>query len=328
MNKGKNIYISTINAYCGGTVALAMLCATLRSIGYEAKLLLLPYFPNNDIKKWKYVIDYYKKISTYFFKCLIKKFLCDIFPNAYFVKHYKSDANILKIEGIKIQWNPFISKSNSIILYSEDVYGNPLECKNVVRWLLYYYDYLDIHGAYSKDDLFIAYRDVFNEVSLNPNNHIVTINFFNNKLYRQYNFEKREGKCYIIYKGKDRKDLPQEFDGPVFNSTMTQEDLVDMLNKCKYCYCYDPQTFYMKIAVVCGCIPILVMEQGKTENDYLCDQEHHYGIAYGDTPEQIEYAITTREICLQTLDYTKQNEMNGLHFIDILEDRFGKIAQL
>lgn len=321
------IYIPTIIAYCGGTVALACLCQTLRSMGYDARLLLVPYFPCKKVNRNKYLCDYFKNIVKYFSKRFIKKLLSYIFPNASFTKHYQSKGSILSMEGIKIQWDPFISK-DSIVIYSEDIYGNPLGCKHVVRWLLYYYEYINTKGAHSENDLFIAYREVFNNQILNPEKHIVTVTYFNNKLYRQYNFDERKGICYIIHKGKDRNDLPLKFDGPVFNSNMSQEDLVYMLNSHKYCYCYDPQTFYMKIAAVCGCIPVLVMEPNKTEADYLSSSESHYGIAYGDTQEQIEYAINTREQCLRSLDFTQQNKLNVTRLVKILESRFGQIERI
>ena len=109
---------------------------------------------------------------------------------------------------------------------------------------------------------------------------------------------------------------------------MSQEDLVNMLNTHKFCYSYDPQTFYNEIAVVCGCIPIVIMEKGKIDKDYLSKSENHYGIAYGDTPEQIEYAINTRDLCLKSLDYCESNRDNTRYLVSILEDRFGCIKKI
>lgn len=328
MNKAKTIYIATIIAYCGGTLALTILCQTLRSIGYDARLILLPYFPNKNISQKRFVIDYIFYLTKYFTKQFVKRIASYLFPNARFVKYYHTDAQILKIEGIKIRLNPFLLKSKSIVIYPEDVYGNPLDVDYVVRWLLYYYDYLGDRKAYDSNDLFIAYREIFNVASLNPNQHVVTISHFNNRLYRQYNFSQRSGRCYIVYKGCNRHDIPTQFDGPVFDSKMSQEELVEMLNTYEYCYCYDPQTFYMKIAAVCGCIPVLIMEKGKTERDYLSCNENHYGIAYGDTPEQIKYAIDTRKKLLEELDFTLQNKQNTMYLINILEDKYGQLKKL
>lgn len=323
----KKIYIPTINGYFGGTIALSALCSTLRKLGYDARIILVPYFPLTNISEKKYKIDTLIYNIKFLIKNFFKRFLLPFLPNAKFVKTFKSKAKITKIEGIKLQLHPFVPK-DSIVIYSELIFGNPLQIKNVARWFLYHYKYKEIKGAYSESDLFIAFRSIFNDTTLNPRNYIVTINYFNNSLYKNYNYNERKGNCYIIYKGYNRKDLPKSFDGPVFNDKMSQEDLVDMLNSHKYCFIYDTQTFYKKIAAVCGCIPILVMEEGKNEEDYLGRDENHYGIAYGNTPNQIEYAINTRDLCLSSLDYTKSNQENANRLVDILIQEFGDIKRI
>jgi len=323
----KRIYILNTSGYFGGTLVLSVLCKTLRELKYDARILVIPYLPKQYVSRNRFVYDCITKNAKHLIKNFIKMIVAFFLPHAKFVKYFRSSANVLKINGIKLQWHPFINKENSIVIYPEYIYGNPLNAKYVVRWLLYFYNYLDDKNAYSSKDLFIAYREIYNNEILNKDKYIVNINYFNHQLYRQYNFGERKGKCYIIHKGWNRSDLPKEFDGPVYTTKMTQEELVSMLNTYKYCYCYDSQTFYMNIAAICGCIPILVMEEGKTEKDYLGPNEAHYGIAYGDSPEQIEFAITTRDKCIMSLDYSDQNIKNALHLIDILEKRFGKIIK-
>ena len=59
---------------------------------------------------------------------------------------------------------------------------------------------------------------------------------------------------------------------------------------------YDMQTAYASIAALCGCIPISVLEPGKKKSDYIGkDDPEPFGRAFGDAPEEIEYAIRTRE---------------------------------
>ena len=324
----KKIYIPTINSYSGGILVLAVLCKTLRELGYDARLLIIPYFPSKKVKRVRFIFDCLLKNIKFRIKSFIKKYAAKIFPTAKFVKYYKSAADILKIENIKVQWHPFFNKEESIVVYCDYMYGNPLGADKIARWLLSFYQFKHDSNAYSKSDVFIAFREMFNDLSLNPNNYLVTLNYFNHQLYRQYNYKKRDGVCYIVYKGWNRTDLPKHFDGPVYKSSMLQEDLVDMLNHYKYCYCYDTQSYYTIIAAVCGCIPIVIMEKGKTERDYLSPTEKHYGIAYGNTSEQIQYAIDTRELLLQKLDYRESNIKNAKKMLSILVKHFGKIKQL
>lgn len=304
----KRIYIVTKDDYCGGTLVLCALCKTIRQLGYDARLIVLPFFPRQKINRLRFICS-----------CIVKNLKYRI--RKLFLNN-ETRAGVLNLDGIKVQWHPFFMKNRSIVIYPEIVYGNPLGAKYVARWLLYNYAYKHDKEAYSKDDLFFAFREVFNDSDLNSNNYVVTIRYFDKELYRQFNFNTRNGNCYIIQKGKNRLDLPTEFDGPALNYNMTQEEVVDMFNNHKYCYCYDPQTFYLKIAAVCGCIPIMVMEEGKTEKDYLSSSEQHYGIAYGDTPEQIQYAIDTRDLCIKSLDYSNSNILDTQKLISILKNQW------
>jgi hypothetical protein len=224
---------------------------------------------------------------------------------------------------------PFINFNKAIVVYPEIVFGNPFNAPNVVRWLLFYNRYKDQPNAYGASDLFIAYREIFNDTDLNPSSKIVKFAFFDSRLYRQYNFGVRKGNCYILRKGKNRADLPSHFDGPVFNNDMSQEELVKIFNERKYCYSYDTQTYYTTLAAVCGCIPIVVMEEGKTVHDYRAPTDTpHYGVAYGDSPEQIDYAIKTRAKLLESLNYDHLNEGNAKKLVHIIEERFGPIKRL
>ena len=219
---------------------------------------------------------------------------------------------------------PFFSKSHTIVVYPEVFYGNFLNAHHVVRWLLYHYKFSDDPKAYNKNDLFIAFRKVFNDYRLNPEEKVVTLSYFNRKLYCQYNFGERKENCYLIRKGRNRKDLPTSFDGPVIDFGMSEEQIVAILNEHKYCFLYDTQTFYGKIAAVCGCIPIVICEPGKTKRDYLSKEEceNSYGIAYANTEEEIQLAISTRQQLIEKLKFDSWNDVNIKKFIKYIDEKF------
>ena len=321
----KKIIIYNVNDYFGGTLVLSALCKTFRDLGYDARVLFTYAFqsgPEEERGCSEYVIKHLVKawISYYIHK------ICKKFPLWSSFQLRKTPLTMMP--GIKIQRNPFFRRDNTIVIYPEYLYGNPLHAKHVVRWLLYHYKFENMPGAYDKSDLFFCYRQFFNNVNLNPLGLEMHINYFDDQLYRQYNFGPRSGKCYILRKGKSRKDLPEHFDGPVYDDDMSQEELVKMFNEYEYCYSYDTQTFYSAIAAICGCKSVVVMEPGKTEKDYLGKDETHYGRAYGDTPEQLEYAEKTKELLIKSLDYKDRNEANVKAFIPVLEERFGKIKRI
>lgn len=312
------IVILNSYVYKGGPLVISQLCAELRKLGYDARLLMVPSFPNEKCTSWKYRM----LIIFYQFKVLYAKLLKNFFPHVSKFNIEGVDLQYTQLEGVKYYHIPFIGKK-TIVVYPETVYGNPLNAKYVVRWLLYYYKFEKDYDAYSKEDLFICYRKVFNSPQLNPNCFEVKINYFNKHLYRQYNFEHREGNCFILRKGKGRHDLPSNFDGPVFDNNMSQEELVDIFNRCKFCYDYDTQTFYAQIAAVCGCIPITMFEKGSDISESRgSEEQNHYGIAWGNSAAQIQYAIETRGLLLQELDFTEDNKLNAEKFIDILKEKY------
>lgn len=312
----KKILIYNYMWCAGGTLVLSTLVKTLRECGINAEMLIAPWCDSSVYRK-----------KSIFIKDWIKFIIAVILKRNFKGVTYYPHAS-LSVRGVKVKWLPIFSKKNTIVIYPEIVKGNPLKVKNVVRWLLYHYKFENDKTAYSSTDFFIAYRKIFNSSTLNPHNHTLKLYYFNKDLYKHYNFGERKGVCYILRKGKNRTDLPKTFDGPVYDDDMPQEELVKMFNEHAYCYIYDTQTFYAKIAAVCGCIPIVMLEKNKTERDYLSEEEKHYGVAYGNTKEQIEYAKSTRELLLKSLDYDEMNKQNVLNFIELLKERFGELKSI
>ena len=323
----KKIIIFNRFKYFGGTLVLSCLCKTLRELGYDAKLYMCTDIPFSEADVQSFKRKNFKRVIKYKIKHVLNKYFSFI-PYIKKLQNSIDDVSSVDMDGLSFHKNPSIDINNSIVIYPEVTYGNPLNAKFVVRWLMYFYPYSKSSDAYSTNDLFIAFREYFNDIDLNPNKLIITLNYFDSKLYRQYNFGQRKDKCYILRKGRKRKDLPKHFDGPVFDDNMSQHELVKMFNEYRYCYSYDTQTFYTAIAAVFGCIPIVVMEPVKCESDYLGPGEKHLGRAYGDSVEQIEYAKKTRDDLIKKLDYSAWNRVNAQALIELLEDKFGKIKRI
>lgn len=322
----KKIIIYNVNKYYGGTLVLSALCKELRALGYDARVFFTTCLQSTESGVKQEIPNIYRTNFTMFIKSIILKMI----PSFKWLKNRMlKETPLTTMEGIKIQYNPFFSRKNSIIIYPEYQYGNPLYGKNVVRWLLSNYKYEDDNKAYSNQDLFVCYRDIFNSKKLNPSVFTLKVQYLDKSIYKQYNFNERKGNCYILRKGIGRNDLPKEFDGPVIDFNTSEETIVDIFNRTKFCYSYDTQTYYTVIAILCGCIPIVVLEEGKTENDYLGEGEkNHYGIAYGDSEEQIKYAIETRAKRIQNLDYDEANKKSVSAFVKLLENKYGKLKRI
>lgn len=310
----------------GGAIVLHLLCRLLQDKGYKARIYhteMMPHIKYAD-KVIPCSLSNYDSTIKYFgihFYLTLREILKMIFLKAGGNRLHKlSRYQYEPVKGCKTKLLPFVGK-DTIVVYPEICYGNVLNGKKVVRWLLYHNMFENDEKAFGKDDLVVCYREVFNDPKLNPDVRTLYLFNFDFDMYRQTNFGERSGKCYVIRKGAARSDLPKEFDGPILDK-LSEKNIVKAFNKYKYCFFYDTQTFYASIAAICGCIPIVVCEPGKGREDYQ-PNEASYGIAYGDTAEEIQYALDTRDMLFEEIKRRlSENEKNVDDFIKICNDFF------
>lgn len=280
----------------GGSICLHYLCKLLKDKGYNAKVFIID---NRMCTKDSYKKNFWWNHIKYIIKFIIKKIYASLFVTK---KNYnvKFDGTYYTpVNGVKLKYLPIFNKEKTIVLYPEIVYGNFLHAKYAVRWLLYYNRYKEDPDAFGKNDLFFAYREIFNDNKLNPLKRILTLSYFNLDLYKQTNFAERKGSCYVIRKGSYRNDLPKNFDGPIIDN-YSEFEIVKTFNTYKYCILYDMQTAYASIAALCGCIPIQIPEPGKTRKDYCGAGEKRYGVAFDKSQKEIDWALNTRDYLIKS----------------------------
>lgn len=294
MNKPKFVIVSNRPGF-GGPIVLYKLCSLLNQKGYNARIFPSEiYYEDYADKNWKTKLWYWSKLFLYYNSLFfLRRLKVKLFPNSKFSgKEYKG-ISYVPVRGCKYKILPFVDK-NTIVVYPEVIYGNPLHAKHVVRYMLSKTNMYDDLKSYGKEDIFFCYREIFNDVKRNPQKRTLSISHFDLDLYKQTNFGERHGNCYVIRKGRNRSDIPSSFEGPIVDD-LTEPEIVDTFNKCEKVYLYDMQTAYASIAALCGCIPISVLEPGKKKSDYFGkDDPEPFGRAFDDTPEEIEYAIQTR----------------------------------
>ena len=312
----------------GGPIVLHLLCKMLCDKGYNAKIFYLDSVPSIKYNEEYLPCSYsnYSSALKYFgilYYMICKEFIKFVLINTMGEKIPKLSKYLHEYEpvkGCKRKFLPFVGK-DTVVIYPEICYGNILHSKKTVRWLLYHNRFKNDSKGFDENDLVICYRKVFNDPDLNPSERTLHLVNFDFDMYKQTNFEERSGCCYVIRKGYNRSDLPQKFDGPILDN-LPEQKIVEALNTYKYCYFYDTQTFYASIAAICGCIPIVICEPGKNKNDY-CPNEETYGIAYADTDDEIQYALSTRHLVIEYINQEKlNNEKNINEFIELCDEFF------
>ena len=97
----------------------------------------------------------------------------------------------------------------------------------------------------------------------------------------------------INYFHPDNSILLEEF---INNDNVSLTTICEVFNKCKYFYCYDPNTMYIFFSAICGCIPIIYPIENVSKIEYLqnrifnCNSTLLDFIAYGNDKSELQSA--------------------------------------
>jgi hypothetical protein len=291
----------------GGTIVLHYLVDRIRSLGYEAYIFPiirdLPYSGKSNYFLVGPVIHWLKtKRNTRI------KF------NA-FATHPAMDA-------------PMAPKSilrDAIVVYPEIVSGNPLRSRRVVRWLLAKPGLFGIGGDFGKDDFFFYYgtgvgQEAFDSLNIDRENAL-RIRWIRDDVYRDLGLPGRRGACRLIRKGRftGMEQVPD--DGSIVIDDLSHEEKAEVFNRTRILYSHDPYTMYCFYAALCGCIPVVLPQEGVSREQWMPDIKNRYGLAYGE--QDIEWAISTRDLMIEQFYREKRTEGDTVRrFVEKLAKRF------
>lgn len=234
-----------------------------------------------------------------------------ISENGYPVKIYHPYGNITT--GIYDNYATLEDVNDeTIAIYCHIVHNNPLGAKKIVRWIIYGVNDWD-YNQYADNEIIYYYLPFCK-------NNRSTQQLFAGVLspdVRNRNIQRTNLVCYTVKKGIDyiKNQIRQKtgiFPHSVIfpKSKLTfvkkqtavlvgefhgiQESCIDIFNKSKYFFCYDPCSFLVIIALLCGCIVIQDPVDGYSEEEWarsVLGPVKLKGFAYG--IENIKYAEAT-----------------------------------
>jgi len=195
----------------------------------------------------------------------------------------------------------------AVVIYPEGIQGNPLNAKNVVRWILGPFD-PQAAKTYSKDDLVYWYMDYYYSDYLGQKENQLFISEFHSDIFTNVGYE-RNGSCYTIRKANPTTlTHPEDSFFIPFDVAGDLTGLANLFNRTEKFYCYDNYTFLFTQAAMCGCISIVVPDGTKTKEEWLNGSRlYKYGIAYGE--DDISRALETLPLMFKEIDQIKL-EMN------------------
>jgi hypothetical protein len=209
-----------------------------------------------------------------------------------------------------------INIDNTFVIYGETIKGNPFNAKYVIRWILAPLGICSdehIFKTWGKNDIIYYFNSetkFVNEPNKVNNIYKLLNIFYINPLAQNNNMGKRKGYCHTFRKSHYHKNLQLVHPPNSFEITRehTQLNCIKIFNDHKYFISYDPVTFMVVIASLCGCVSIIKKVNNMSKNEWLNITPFNeyiketgintlYGIAYG--IEELEIAKNTLHLAKQ-----------------------------
>lgn len=164
-------------------------------------------------------------------------------------------------------------ENNSWVIYPETVIGNPLNFKNVARWVLNRPGILGGDEVYHSDEKVFVYSDVYMPYVKNPVQAKLCMPTFNRNIFyppAEKDFEKeRHLACYYVGKSTFKEGYFDEADTfEITRMSPAKKELGKLFRSAKILYSFDNSTALIYEAIACGC-PVQIIPDGtQTWDDY------------------------------------------------------------
>jgi hypothetical protein len=200
---------------------------------------------------------------------------------------------------------------NCIVIYPEGIQRNPLNSKNVVRWILGPPD-LSVASTWSTTDMILWYMDYYYDERIGqPDNHMFVMESHLDIFYDKK--QSRTGSSYCIRKCKQPKFIhPTDSIFIPYHAAGNLVELANLFNTTEKFYCYDNYTFLYTQAALCGCISIVVPDDTKSKQQWLSGSRlNQYGVAYGE--DDIDRAKKTLPLLLKEIHQIDLDTKQKIH---------------
>lgn len=202
---------------------------------------------------------------------------------------------------------------DTIVIYIDIPEGNILRAKRIVRYITYgshwYPNYTSREMTY--------YHAPF--CKNNPAKRILGCHYID-PCVKDLHLPKIHTACHIIKKGRRlpgvrttlaTANVWTQNHGFQVDPSIPLEDMVRVLNQTKYFFCYDPCSFLIIMALICGCVVVQHPVEGCTEREwrYMIGIGDIPGIAYGydNIPSAYTSVAGAPEACAQFIQSADSN---------------------
>ncbi len=290
----------------GGCIVLHYLTHRLRGMGVEAYIfpILEEARPHTAplLRHLRRALRMRKHMRKY-----MRKYSRGLLP---FSTHPALDAPLAPLSALR----------RGIVVYPEIVSGNPLGCARVARWILYTPRGHALGDDFAKptpgEEVFYFQPPFIEHIDWIPRENWLRLQWLRDDIFNAPGPVERTEVCRMIRKGTATADSPPPgAEGATMLDGKSNEEIAEVFKRARLFYCHDPYTMYCDYAALCGCLPIVVPPPGLSRTDWRTEADR-FGIAYGDSPEQLEWAARTRSDLFGRIKDLKRQEAVMLeHFI-------------
>jgi hypothetical protein len=247
------------------------------------------------------------------------------------VKIYKTsiDESDINNELFGDYTNDF-DRENTIVIYCEGTINNPLNAKYAIRWILSELGkncdktrYL----SWGYQDLcyfFLSEKKIKDNLEkLNKVYKFLTLIYLKPNFFLNLN-KPRKSYCHIYKKYYYHKNfISFHPENSIEIKYSNFDDLLDIFNTYEYFICYDPSSFLIYIAGLCGCIPILHKVENVSKEEYFtgmsdsnsCFYIYYLNNSYNDYPG-IAYGLEDLENAKRTIHLLPDFLKNQIEYIN------------
>lgn len=190
-----------------------------------------------------------------------------------------------------------------VAIYPEIVFGNPIGCKKVIRWVLNKPGKIGGPTEYDKTDYIYAFHKMFYPVD---NDHVLLLPVIETDIFKDKHLDRGQAVCYIG-KGGNTPRIPETIGllEITRGTALNPENLCNILNQSSVMYCYDNITAMTEIARLCGC-PVCIIPDGEHTKEERDTHEFGWnGLSWGTEIPKID-SNKFRETYLHSYDVFKK----------------------
>jgi ectoine hydroxylase-related dioxygenase (phytanoyl-CoA dioxygenase family) len=267
-----------------------------------------------------YLCDYLNKYSI--FESYLIKYNEDtktqMGSNECAKKDFLLNKDLINVKNYNFEFE--INYENDFVIYNESIYGNPLNFKNVIRWILYFPNKTN-YESYSSDDILLFYVEPYlrNLYELSDINyyHSDIIDYLNNDLndkdlffsivndnteqkimnnleFKNDKFIFTRRKSFGIYQTpqyplEDLENIYME-NNLIENKPLNEDNISESFKEYNNFFSYDLYTYLNRLALKAGCNSYVYENKFIHKDDWKYNCKWMNGIKYGkNDPEECYY---------------------------------------